>query len=129
MNGRLIILLGASLGFLTVALGAFGTHILKTQLTVDAMNIFEKAVYYQGMHSFALLITGLLVLQNRQPLFILAGWSFLAGTLLFSGSLYLLALTGIRELGIITPIGGTAFLAGWLMLGIGAWRLSDISGS
>lgn len=123
MNGRAFLVIGAALGFLTVALGAFGAHVLKTLLSPDSMNLYQKAVYYQGLHTMALLITGILSLTTQQSAIKVAGWSFLTGILLFSGSLYLLALTGYRSLGAITPIGGVAFLVGWASLGLAAWRL------
>ena len=123
MNGRRFIFLGAILGFLSVAFGAFGAHVLQTQLDAKLMTAFQKAVYYQGFHSLALLITGLLLLQVSHRLLNIAGWSFFAGIILFSGSLYLMAMTGYKSLGIITPAGGTAFLVGWFTLALAARKL------
>jgi uncharacterized membrane protein YgdD (TMEM256/DUF423 family) len=105
-------------------LGAFGAHALEGQLSAQQITWWHKAVNYQGLHSLALLATGLLAL-TAPPSGALkwAGWLFLAGILLFSGSLYALALSGIRSLGMLTPFGGLAFIAGWACLAIAAWRL------
>jgi uncharacterized membrane protein YgdD (TMEM256/DUF423 family) len=104
--------LAAALGLLTVALGAFGAHALKPLLTQhDMVAVWEKAVWYQGLHAVMLFF-----LASRKPWPAVAWWSFLIGIILFSGSLYLLALTQIRELGIITPFGGVALLTGWAAL-------------
>jgi uncharacterized membrane protein YgdD (TMEM256/DUF423 family) len=108
--------LGALFGFLGVALGAFGSHGLENRLSVEALETFQTAVRYQMIHALALLaVTGLPRGARGADL---AGWAFVAGILLFSGSLYLLAALGHTWLGAITPLGGAAFLAGWLAL---AW--------
>ncbi len=123
-NTRLWLTLGAVNGFFSVALGAFAAHGLKGRLTEQMLDVFEKGVDYQGFHAIALLATGLLLLQ--QPDSRALKWAaalFLGGTLLFSGSLYLLALSGVSAWGAVTPFGGTAFLMGWVLLGIGVWRL------
>ena len=104
---------GAIFGFLSVALGAFGTHSLKELLSEYGKSIYEKAVIYQMFHSMALLATGLLQHLFRGTSFSIAGWGFIAGILLFSGSLYILAITGIKGFGVITLLGGIAFLLGW----------------
>lgn len=103
-------------GFLCVALGAFGAHALKNVLDSTGREIYEKAVQYQMFHTAALLLVG--VLQNSHPQGSLAGpaWSFLLGLVLFSGSLYALALTGVKAWGAVTPFGGLAFLLGWAWL-------------
>ena len=103
---------GAS-GFLCVALGAFGAHGLKDMLGAYEKSIYETAVLYQMFHTLALLGVG--ILQHCLPKcnFNLAGWSLILGIVIFSGSLYLLAITGQKWLGAVTPIGGTAFLVGW----------------
>ncbi len=103
-------------GFLSVALGSFGAHSLKTFLDEYGKAIYEKAVIYQMFHTIALLAVGLLQHNFKDTSFSLAGWGFFVGILLFSGSLYLLAVTGIKWLGAITPIGGVAFLFGWIWL-------------
>lgn len=111
--------------FLSVALGAFGAHALRDQLSDRMREVFETAVRYQLIHSITILIAGLLV--DRGTFFQYAGWLYIAGIVLFSGSLYLLAVTNIRTLGMITPLGGLAFLAGHLLLLIGFWRLQPSS--
>ena len=96
--------------FLAVGLGAFGAHALKSRLTPDMLAIFETGVRYQVYHALALLLLAALRGPNK------SGWCFTAGIVLFSGSLYLLALTGVRKWGAVTPIGGLLFLAGWLIM-------------
>ncbi len=106
--------LGAVSAFCSVAIGAFGAHALKGRLSTEALAIFETGVRYQMFHALALL----LVAAFPQPRAAAAGWLFCAGTVLFSGSLYALALTGVRMLGAITPFGGLCFLAGWGVLAV-----------
>ena len=113
---KLWLLLAAIFGFLSVALGAFGAHSLKNVLNEYGKSIYEKAVLYQMFHSMALLAVGVLQHLFKGISFSPAGLGFLIGILLFSGSLYLLAITGLRWLGAITPIGGIAFLFGWAWL-------------
>jgi uncharacterized membrane protein YgdD (TMEM256/DUF423 family) len=103
-------------GFLCVALGAFGAHSLKNILDAYGKSIYEKAVLYQMFHTMALFAVGVIQHFDRETSLSIAGWGFLAGIILFSGSLYLLATTGIKWLGAITPIGGVAFLFGWFWL-------------
>jgi len=123
-DARLWLTLGAVNGFFTVALGAFAAHGLKGRLSEQMLEVFHKGVDYQGFHSVALLAVGLLLLwQPDSRALKWAAGLFLGGTLLFSGSLYLLALSGVRAWGVVTPFGGTAFLLGWVLLGIGVWRL------
>lgn len=105
-------------GFLSVALGAFGAHSLKNILDEYGKAIYEKAVIYQMFHAIALFAVGLLQHLVKDSSFSLAGWGFFVGVLLFSGSLYLLAITGMKWLGAITPIGGVAFLFGWIWFSI-----------
>jgi len=107
---------GAVAGFLAVALGAFGAHALRARLAPEALASFETGVRYQMYHALALIAVGLLAERNPRQALRLSGWSFVAGMLLFSGSLYALALSGVRSLGAITPFGGVAFLVGWLAL-------------
>ena len=110
----------AAAGFLAVALGAVGAHGLQALLTQnDTASIWETAVFYHLVHSVMLF-----VLAGRKPLASGPWWCFLAGIAIFSGSLYLLALTGMHWLGAITPVGGASFLAGWLWLAIAATRLN-----
>jgi len=115
---RLFACLGAVSGFVAVAAGAFGAHALRARLSPELLAVFETGARYQMYHALALLAVAWML--GRWPA--RAGWLFLAGTVLFSGSLYLLALTGIRWLGAITPLGGLAFLAGWICLALGATR-------
>lgn len=118
---RTFIFVGALMGFLGVGLGAFGAHGLKTRVSPDMLAVFETGVRYQMYHALALLVVGLLMSRMEGRAMLVAGWSFIAGILIFSGSLYALALTGVTILGAITPIGGLAFLAGWIALAIAAF--------
>jgi uncharacterized membrane protein YgdD (TMEM256/DUF423 family) len=112
-------LIGALAGFLGVAAGAFGAHGLRSRLAPDMLAVFETAVRYQMYHVFALLITAAAIGRlGDARLLSIAGWSFVAGIVLFSGSLFALALTGITVLGAITPLGGLAFLIGWACLAL-----------
>lgn len=117
---RLLYIAAALAGFVGVALGAFAAHGLKATLAPDMLAVFETGVRYQMYHAFALFAAawGLGRWQTRP--FSIAGGLFVAGIVIFSGSLYLLAFTGMRWLGAITPLGGLAFLAGWLCLAWGA---------
>jgi uncharacterized membrane protein YgdD (TMEM256/DUF423 family) len=113
------LLVGSLLGFLGVAAGAFGAHGLRSRLSVEMLAVFETAVRYQMYHVFAiLLVAAAMGRLGDARLLSLAGWSFVAGIVLFSGSLYALALTGVTTLGAITPLGGLAFLIGWACLAI-----------
>lgn len=103
---------GAALMLLDVALGAFGAHALKGRLSPEALAVFETGVRYQAYHALALLLLAALRGPDR------AAWCFVGGIVLFSGSLYALALTGVRWLGAVTPLGGLLFLAGWLLLAL-----------
>lgn len=123
-QGRIFLLAGALCGFLTVAFGAFAAHGLRNQIPIEMLLVFNKGVQYQGLHALALLATGIMSLRHGSRALTVAGWGFLLGILLFSGSLYLLALTGSTRLGIITPIGGLSFLIGWLSLTIASWHYS-----
>ncbi|MHC8341566.1 DUF423 domain-containing protein [Pseudomonas sp. HLT2-19-2] len=120
---RGFLMLAAFFGFTGVALGAFAAHGLKNRLTPEYLAIFHTGVTYQLVHTLALLGVALLATQIPGRLVTWAGTSFAIGILLFSGSLYVLTLTGVSKLGIVTPFGGLAFLAGWICLGLAAWRL------
>ena len=115
---RLFIAAAALGGFLAVALGAFGAHALRGSLDAYSLGVFEAAVHYQFFHSLALFGVGLLCRGTPagRSLLTLSGAFFIAGIVVFSGSLYLLALTGQRWLGAITPLGGVGFLLGWILL-------------
>jgi len=120
---RFLIATGAISAALSVALGAFAAHGLKAHLPQDILAVFQTGVQYQFYHSLGLILVGILVqLYKGSSLLSAAGLLMAAGILLFSGSLYVISTTGIRSLGIITPIGGVAFIAAWLMLAIGIWR-------
>jgi uncharacterized membrane protein YgdD (TMEM256/DUF423 family) len=107
-------LLGSLAGFIGVAAGAFGAHGLRSRLSPEMLAVFETAARYQMYHAFALLVTALVIGRvGDARLLSMAGWSFLTGIVLFSGSLYGLALTGLSWLGAVTPLGGLAFLLGW----------------
>jgi uncharacterized membrane protein YgdD (TMEM256/DUF423 family) len=110
---QLWLALGALYGLLGVASGAFGAHALKGRLAADAVAVYRTAVEYQFWHALALLAVGMLALQRPATALHVAGAAFALGTLLFSGSLYALALTGMRALGAITPLGGVLLLCGW----------------
>ena len=120
---RGFLMLAAFFGFTGVALGAFAAHGLKNRLTPEYLTIFQTGVTYQLVHTLALFGVALLATQIQGRLITWAGVSFTIGILLFSGSLYVLTMTGISKLGIITPFGGLAFLIGWVCLGLAAWRL------
>ena len=111
---------GAVSAFIGVAAGAFGAHGLKQRLDADMMAVFEVGVRYQMYHAFALIATAWAISRWSGSLANSAGYLFILGTVLFSGSLYLLSLTGIRWLGAITPLGGLAWLAAWVCL---AWAV------
>ncbi|MCB9067532.1 MAG: DUF423 domain-containing protein [Calditrichae bacterium] len=120
---KTFIILGSINMFLTVALGAFGAHGLKGRLSADLMAVYQTAVQYHGMHALGLLLIGIIAHWLGQSALInWAGWLLLTGIVLFSGSLYTMSFTGIRMLGAITPFGGVAFLAGWLLLALAAWK-------
>jgi uncharacterized membrane protein YgdD (TMEM256/DUF423 family) len=121
MSARGALTVAALLGFLAVLLGAFGAHALRERLAPDLQGVWQTAVQYHAWHALALFCVGLLMLHfpDRAGLS-WSGWLFIAGVALFSGSLYALALTGVRQIGAITPIGGAAFVIGWLVL---AWAI------
>ncbi len=118
---QLFFLFGSISGGLAVALGAFGAHALKARLTPDLLTTFETGVRYQMYHALALLAVALTMTHApAASLLSAAGWLFVIGTLLFSGSLYLLSFTRRRWLGAVTPFGGLAFIAGWVCLALAA---------
>ena len=125
-NGRMdktFVALGAFLGALGVAFGAFGAHSLKTVLSPDMLATFETGVRYHLIHALAILAVGVLIrVWPEARLLPAAGWLLAAGVLLFSGSLYLLAVSGVRWLGAVTPIGGVALIAGWALIALAALR-------
>ena len=117
---KFFVIAGAVSAFIGVAGGAFGAHALKSRIDPDLLAVFEVGVRYQMYHAFALIATGWVIGRWPAGLANTAGMLFIVGTLLFSGSLYLLSLTGVRWLGAITPLGGLAWLAAWVCL---AWAV------
>ena len=117
------IAVGAVLGFLAVALGAFGAHGLKSRISADLLVTFETGAKYQMYHALALVLVGILANHLTSPLLDWSGRLFLAGVFLFSGSLYLLVFTNVKAFGAVTPIGGLCFMAGWILLALAAFRV------
>jgi uncharacterized membrane protein YgdD (TMEM256/DUF423 family) len=115
-----LLLVGAVAAFLAVALGAFATHGLRARLSPEMLAAFETGVRYQMYHALAILLVALMLGRFDGWMFRAAGWAFTIGIVMFSGSLYLLAITGTTMLGAITPIGGLAFLVGWGFLAVAA---------
>lgn len=118
-NGLAWIAVGAVCGAVAVGIGAFGAHGLKPHLTAEMQAVFETGVRYHFLHAFALMACGILARIAPHFRASLPGWAFLLGTILFSGSLYALALTEASWLGAVTPVGGVLFIAGWILV---AWR-------
>jgi uncharacterized membrane protein YgdD (TMEM256/DUF423 family) len=119
---RIFAVLGALSGFIAVGAGAFGAHGLKARLTPELLAVFETGARYQIYHALALLAVAWAIARWPGRAAVASGWCFVGGTVIFSGSLYLLALTGVRGFGAITPLGGVLFLAGWLLLALATWR-------
>jgi uncharacterized membrane protein YgdD (TMEM256/DUF423 family) len=119
---RIFFALGALSAFIAVGAGAFGAHALKSRLTPDMLAVFEVGARYQMYHAFALIACAWGVTKWPGTLVNTSGWLFVAGTIVFSGSLYALSLSGVRWLGAITPLGGLAFLGGWMCLTLAALR-------
>lgn len=123
MTARLALTLAALFLFVAVGTGAFGAHALKARLEPDLMAVYQTAVQYHFWHALGLLAVGVLLIQRPESgALAWAAWLLVAGLVLFSGSLYALALTGVRAFGAVTPVGGVAFLAGWAALAWAAWR-------
>ena len=123
---QIFLAIAAILGGLAVAGGAFASHALQAQLSERAIAVFNTGVRYQMYHAVALMVVATLLATAKQalPWLTAAGWCFIAGVILFSGSLYLISLAGMKAFGPVTPIGGVAFLAGWFCLAIAAFRWS-----
>lgn len=113
---KIFLTAAAITGALAVILGAFGAHLLKQLITPEMLAVYKTGVEYQFYHTFALLAVGILMHLNPSRVLKWSGYLFLAGTIIFSGFLYLLAITGIKILGAIVPIGGVLFIAGWICL-------------
>ncbi|MEL6927298.1 MAG: DUF423 domain-containing protein [Cyanobacteria bacterium J06600_6] len=121
---RIFLTIASMLGGISVVFGAFASHALKDRLSANSLSIWETGTKYQMYHALALMLVAILV--SRFPnsiLLVVAGYAFIAGIFVFSGSLYALTLTGIKWLGAITPIGGLAFIVGWLCLALATWRI------
>lgn|SRR5690625_4639607 len=114
---KALLMIGAINGFLAVALGAFGAHGLEGKISAKSIAIWEKAVHYQMFHTVSILVVGVALLKLQSSILLWSGWAFFIGILLFSGSLYLYATTGVKTLAMITPFGGVVFLVGWVLLG------------
>ena len=122
---KIFLILGSLNAFIAVALGAFGAHGLKSRVAPEMLSVWQTGVQYHLIHALALLLIGILCqMMPATPLVRYAGWSLQLGILLFSGSLYVLVLSGVKSLGMITPLGGVAFLVGWLLFALAAWRHS-----
>jgi uncharacterized membrane protein YgdD (TMEM256/DUF423 family) len=119
---RILLALGALSAAISVAAGAFGAHALKARLAPDLLAVFETGARYQMYHAIGIALAAWAATRGPGAAAAWAGWLFLAGTVLFSGSLYALALSGVRALGAVTPFGGVAFIAGWIALAIAALR-------
>ena len=119
---RSLLMAGALLGASGVALGAFGAHALKSRVDESLLAVWQTAVLYHLVHAVAIIASALAAAHWPGAAMRAAGWAMTAGILLFSGSLYLLVISGVRMLGAITPLGGLAFIAGWLLLAFAAWK-------
>jgi len=120
--GRTLVGVGALLGFLGVAAGAFGAHAIRERVTPERLDNWKTAADYQLWHALATIASGLIAVRWASGSAAAAGWCFVAGVVVFSGSLYALALTNRRKLGAVTPIGGVLFLVGWALLVVAAIR-------
>ncbi len=128
-RARLWLTMGSICGFLTVTLGAFGAHGLKGRIAPELLTNWATAANYLGLHAIAILACGFLLLHRPAARLVhAAAWAFFAGSTLFSGSLFLMAVTGERLLGVITPVGGLSLIAGWGLLAVGAWRATTDPG-
>lgn len=119
---RVFLMVGSISGALSVLTGAFGAHALKDSLDADMLRTFETAVRYHQIHALAIIVTAWASERWKVPSTIAAGWLFLYGTVLFSGSLYALSVTGFEFMGVFTPLGGGTLMAGWMALAWAAWQ-------
>ncbi|HZS47991.1 MAG TPA: DUF423 domain-containing protein [Blastocatellia bacterium] len=119
---RTFFTLGSISALISVAMGAFGAHGLRSRISPEMLTVFETGARYQMYHALALLAVAWAYVHRQNSLTAWAGWAFVLGTVFFSGSLYILSITGTRWLGAITPIGGLLFLAGWFLLALSAWQ-------
>lgn len=132
MKSKTLLVVASVLGCSGVALGAFAAHALTSRVSPEAINVFTTGVNYQFVHTFALLACGVLIRltsnQKLQNYFYRAGICFIIGVLCFSGSLYALALSGIKWFGPITPFGGLLFMIGWVFMALGVTKLDEVNG-
>jgi uncharacterized membrane protein YgdD (TMEM256/DUF423 family) len=120
---KIFLMLGSLNAFLSVALGAFGAHALKSKLSPEMLNVYQTGVQYHMIHSIGLILIALLADKlGNSSMVNVSGWALFIGIVLFSGSLYALSLSGIKVLGAITPLGGVSFLLGWILLAIAAMK-------
>lgn len=119
---RLFLILGALSAAIGVAAGAFGAHALQARVEPRLLEVFETGARYQMYHALALIAVAWVLERGEDRLAVASGWLFVAGTVCFSGSLYAMALTGVRGLGAITPVGGACFIAGWVCLAMAGMR-------
>jgi len=124
-SARWVFVIGCVCAGVGVAAGAFGAHMLKGSLDQAMLAVYDTATRYQMYHAFAMVLSGMIVRISGDTAAAKAGWMFLAGMVLFSGSLYGVSLLGIRWLGAVTPVGGTLFIAGWGLLAWRAWCWRD----
>jgi uncharacterized membrane protein YgdD (TMEM256/DUF423 family) len=120
-----ILTIAALSGLLAVVLGAFGAHALKKMISLEMLEVYKTGVQYQFYHTFALLAVGILMHFNTSKALKWSGYLFVVGILLFSGSLYVMTITGIKALGIITPFGGTVWIAAWFLLMVHGRKLTN----
>ncbi len=120
---QIFLTLGAILGGSSVAIGAFGSHILRSKVNERSLEIFATGVRYQMFHALALLIVAVLLILIESPstTLVTSGWLFIIGVVIFSGSLYALSLTGTTSFGVVAPFGGLALIVGWISLAVAAW--------
>ena len=122
-NAQSIVITGAVLAFLGVALGAFGAHALKARLAADMLLVYQTGVQYHLAHALGIVLIGILVQMVPASKWLpVAAWTMTAGVIVFSGSLYALSISGVRLLGVITPLGGVALLAAWGMVAWAVWQ-------
>ncbi len=122
---KLFVVLGSLNAFLAVALGAFSAHGLKSKISADMLTVWQTSVQYHMFHALGLILLGILIHLFPQIVHLrISGWLLFSGIVLFSGSLYVMVLSGVRALGIVTPIGGITFLIGWLLLAFFVFRTS-----
>ena len=124
---KIFILLGSIFGLLSVATGAFGAHALANKVEPRMLEVWETAAQYQMYHALALFAAAWLVHHTNSTVSLVAGWSFAVGIVVFSGSLYVMVLSGIRALGAITPVGGLALMVGWFCCLLAALKLEGIA--